>query len=246
MTNSGPRLSLIIPTFNEAGRVGATIEKASAYLARQAYESEIIVVDDGSTDGTAETVARGFEGVRIVAYGANRGKGYAMREGAKAARGEVCLVYDADASTPIEEVDRLWPEFDRGASVVIASRALPASRVEVPQPGYRRVMGRVYNLLVRGLGLTTFRDTQCGFKSFDRRIRESVVPRLVINGFGADCELLVAAGQAGLRIAEIPVRWINSSDTRVRPVRHTAAMILEVLRVRVRVWLGRYRPAALG
>jgi dolichyl-phosphate beta-glucosyltransferase len=240
--SSLPRLSLIIPTFNEARRVGGTIEKAREYLASRDYAWEIIVVDDGSSDGTASVVKRSFPDVRVIRYEDNRGKGFATREGASAARGDVSLVYDADASTPIEEVDRLWPEFERGAAVVIGSRALPESRVEVPQPFHRRVMGRVYNLLLRALGLTPFRDTQCGFKAFDRRIRETVFPRLVIDGFGADCELLVAARYAGLSVAEIPVRWVNSIDTRVRPFRHTAAMIGEVLRVRVRAWVGAYRP----
>ncbi len=241
--NSAPRLSLIIPTYNEARRVGATIEQARAYLASRDYASEIVVVDDGSTDDTAGVTARAFPDVRVVRYGENRGKGYATREGVLASRGDVCLVYDADASTPIGEIEKLWPEFERGAAVVIGSRALPKSRVEVPQPKHRRVMGRVYNLLLRLLGLTRFRDTQCGFKAFDRRVRDRVFPKLVIDGFGADCELLVAAHEAGLDAVEIPIHWINSTDTRVRPVRHALAMILEVFRVRLRAWRGAYRSS---
>jgi dolichyl-phosphate beta-glucosyltransferase len=236
-----PRLSLIIPTYNEARRVGATLEKARAYLRSRDYASEIIVVDDGSTDDTAGATARAFPDVRVVRYSDNRGKGYATRAGVAASTGDICLAYDADASTPIDEVEKLWPEFERGAAVVIGSRALPGSRVEVPQPSHRRIMGRVYNLLLRSLGLTRFRDTQCGFKAFDRRVRERVIPKLVIDGFGADCELLVAAQQAGLTAVEIPIHWINSIDTRVRPIRHTLAMIREVLRVRLRAWRGAYR-----
>lgn len=241
MTDFTPRLSLIIPTYNEARRVVATVEQARRFFRAQPYSSEIIVVDDGSTDGTADVVTRAFQDVSVIRYPDNRGKGYAMREGAKSAEGEICLVYDADASTPIEEIEKLWPEFERGASVVIGSRALPGSQVDVPQPRYRRIMGRVYNALLRMLGLTRFRDTQCGFKAFDRRVREDVIPLLVIDGFGADCELLVAAEQQGLKVVEIPIRWINSMDSRVRAVRHTLAMILEVLRVRVRLWRGAYR-----
>jgi dolichyl-phosphate beta-glucosyltransferase len=237
----GFRLSLIIPTYNESGRILSTIEKAQAYLCAQEYLSEICVVDDGSADDTAGVVTNAFPDVRVIGYEENRGKGYATRRGVEVAQGEICLVYDADASTPIEEVERLWPEFDRGVSVVIGSRALSDSRVEVPQPRHRRIMGRVYNLLLRGLGLTNFRDTQCGFKAFDRRVREQVFPKLVIDGFGADCELLVAAQQQGLKVAEIPIRWINSTDTRVRPVRHTLTMIREVLYVRLRAWVGAYR-----
>ena len=103
-------------------------------------------------------------------------------------------------------------------------------------------MGRVYNVLLRALGLTRFRDTQCGFKAFDGRVRDKVFPKLVIDGFGADCELLVATRYAGLPAVEIPIHWINSTDTRVRPFRHTIAMIREVLRVRMRAWMGAYRP----
>jgi dolichyl-phosphate beta-glucosyltransferase len=239
--SSVPRLSLIIPTYNEARRVVGTIEKARAYLASRPYSCEVVVVDDGSQDDTASVVSAAFPKIKVLRYEANRGKGYATREGVEASRGDVCLVYDADASTPIEEVEKLWPEFERGVSVVIGSRALPESRVEVPQPTHRRVMGRVYNLLLRLLGLTRFRDTQCGFKAFDRRVKELVFPRLSIDGFGADVELLVAAEAAGLQVVEIPVRWINSTDTRVRPVRHTIAMIREVLRVRFRAWRGAYR-----
>ncbi len=239
--NPAPRLSLIIPTYNESARVSATIEKAERYLRAQPYAFEIIVVDDGSGDDTAGVVSKAFPGVRVVHYAQNRGKGYATREGVRAARGEVCLIYDADASTPIEEVERVWAELAKGASVVIGSRALPGSRVEVPQPRHRRIMGRVYNTLLRVLGLTAFRDTQCGFKAFDRAVSDRVVPRLVIDGFGADCELLVAAQQQGFSVVEIPVRWINSTDTRVRPIRHTLVMIREVLRVRVRSWRGAYR-----
>lgn len=240
--NSPPRLSLVIPTYNESARVTATIEKARRYLDAQPYTSEIIIVDDGSTDDTAGIASRRFPDVRVVRYEHNRGKGYATREGVNASHGEVCLVYDADASTPIEEIERVWPEMERGMSVVIGSRALPDSDVEVPQPRHRRIMGRVYNLLLRALGLTKFRDTQCGFKAFDRAVCDRVFPRLVIDGFGADCELLVAAELLGFRIVEIPVRWINSTDTRVRPFRHTLAMIGEVLRVRARAWQGAYRP----
>jgi len=152
----------------------------------------------------------------------------------------VCLVYDADASTPIEEVERVWKEIDAGASVVIGSRALPGSDVAVPQPRHRRIMGRVYNSLLRVLGLTRFRDTQCGFKAFTREVCNNVFPKLVIDGFGADCELLVAADIQGFRIVEIPIRWVNSTDTRVRPFRHTLAMIGEVFRVRLRAWAGAY------
>ncbi len=235
-----PRLSLIIPAYNEAARVVLTIEKATAYFARQPYTAEIIVVDDGSTDGTADAVRARFPGVQVLESPWNRGKGHAMRLGAARSGGEVILVYDADGSTPIEEVEKLWPVLAQGAEVVIGSRAASGAQVETPQPKYRRLMGRMYNLLVRGLGLTAFRDTQCGFKAFTARARDIIFPRLRINGFGADCEMLVVARLNGLRAEEVPVRWINSADTRVKAVRHSLDMILEVLRIRLRAWTGAY------
>lgn len=243
MTIVTPRLSLVIPAFNEAVRVVATLEKIQAYFDAQAYPAEVIVVDDGSSDGTAEAVRARFPEVKVIESPWNRGKGHAMRLGGARSTGEVVLVYDADGSTPIDEVEKLWPRFAQGAEVVIGSRAVPGAHVEPPQPQYRRLMGRAYNLLLRGLGLTTFRDTQCGFKAFSARARDIIFPRLTVDGFGSDCEMLVIARLHALRTEEVPVRWINSTDSRVRAVRHSLAMFGEVLRIRMRAWTGAYtRP----
>ncbi len=243
MTQSNPRLSLVIPAYNEATRAVRTLEIVTAFFARQTYAAEIIVVDDGSTDGTAAAVRARFPSVVVVESPWNRGKGHAMRLGAARSSGETVLVYDADGSTPIDEIDKLWPTFAQGADVVIGSRAARGAQVETPQPKYRRLMGRVYNLLLRGLGLTDFRDTQCGFKAFTAHARDIIFPLLTINGFGSDCEMLVVARLKGLRAAEIPVRWVNSPDTRVRAIHHSLAMILEVLRIRLKIWTGAYTKA---
>jgi len=240
MTIITPRLSLVIPAYNEAVRVIATLEKTKAYFAAQDYPAETIVVDDGSTDGTAEAVRARFPEVKVIESPWNRGKGHAMRLGGARSTGEVVLVYDADGSTPIDEVEKLWPHFAQGAEVVIGSRAAPGAHVEPPQPKYRRLMGRAYNLLLRSLGLTRFRDTQCGFKAFSARARDIIFPLLTVDGFGSDCEMLVIAQVHGLRTDEVPVRWINSPDSRVRAVRHSLAMFGEVLRIRLRAWMGAY------
>lgn len=240
MTEARPGLSLVIPAYNEAIRAVQTLKTVSAYLARQPYATQIIVVDDGSTDGTAEAVRAHFPQAVVLESPRNRGKGHAMRLGAVRSSGETVLVYDADGSTPIDEVEKLWLAFARGADVVIGSRAARGAQVETPQPAHRRLMGRAYNLLLRGLRLTQFRDTQCGFKAFTARSRDIVFPRLTIDGFGSDCEMLVVARLNGLRVEEIPVHWINSPDTRVRAVRHSLAMFLEVLRIRLRAWSGGY------
>ncbi len=240
MTIVTPRLSLVIPAFNEAVRVLVTLDKAQAYFRAQAYPTEVIVVDDGSTDGTAEAVRGRFPEVKIIESPWNRGKGHAMRLGAARSTGEVVLVYDADGSTPIDEIEKLWPHLDQGAEVVIGSRAAPGARVETPQPKYRRMMGRAYNVLLRSLGLTEFRDTQCGFKAFTARARDIIFPRLTIDGFGSDCEMLVIARLHNLKTEEVPVRWINSTDTRVRAVHDSLMMFAEVLRIRLRAWAGAY------
>lgn len=241
MTEAGVCLSVAIPAFNEAGRIGRTLERLLGYLETREYRSEIVVVDDGSTDSTARIVGQSFPAVRCIQYGVNRGKGYASARGAEACQGRYILIYDADGSTPCEEIEKLFAAFEAGADMVIGSRALPASEVEVPQPRHRRVMGRGYNALLRMLGLTEFRDTQCGFKALTREARDIVIPRLTVNGFGADCEMLVIARRHGLKVVEIPVRWVNSEDTRVQPLRHSFAMFGEALKIRSQVAADQYR-----
>ena len=241
MPESRPRVSLIIPAYNEARRICATLERAATYFSEQGYPYEIIVVDDGSTDDTRAVVPAFAPGVRLITYSGNRGKGYAMRRGLEEALGAYRIVYDADASTPIEEIDKLWPEFENGAAVILGSRALPDSDVQVRQPKYRRMMGRMYNLLLRGLRLTKFRDTQCGFKAFTEESCALILPRLRVNGFGADCEMLFIAQLHGLAVVEVPIRWINSLESRVNPLLDSFHMFREVLGIRVNAFLGRYR-----
>jgi dolichyl-phosphate beta-glucosyltransferase len=233
-------LSLVIPAYNEAQRIGPTLERVRAYLARQDYAFEIIVVDDGSRDSTA-AVAGSFEGVKVVRLDRNRGKGAAVRRGMlKEARGAHRFYYDADASTPIEELEACWPRFAAGADIVIGSRALAASRIERRQAWYREHMGRVFNLFLRGLGLTRFRDTQCGFKGFTARAAETCFPRQTLDGFSFDAELLHIAAMHGLRVDEVPVRWLNSPKSRVNPLTDSTRMFLDLLRVRANTAAGRY------
>lgn len=241
MVSAPIHLSVVVPCYNEAARIGRTLDMFHAYLAGQNYSWEIIVVDDGSDDGTAEAVRGSFPGVRVISYRPNRGKGHAVKEGMLAARGAYRLVSDADGSTPIEEIEKFWPELERGAAIVIGSRALPESRIEVRQPWYRENMGRVYNLILRVLGLTRFPDTQCGFKAFTAEACGVVFPRQTVDGFGADCELLYIATLHGLRVVQVPVRWLNSPDTRVHPVFDSLKMLCEIGRVRWNALRGRYR-----
>ena len=241
MTEEHRRLSVVIPCYNERGRIGETLEQFRAYLAAQEYASEIVVVDDGSTDGTAGYVREHFPGVRVIDYRPNRGKGHAAKVGLEEGKGQYRLVSDADASTPISELEKFWPEVDGGADIVIGSRALPASQIEVRQPWYRQNMGRTYNLVLRSLGLTAFPDTQCGFKLFTAKACEVVLPRQTADGFGADAEWLYIARKHGLKIAQVPVRWINSPDSRVHALFDSLDMLGEVAKIRWNALRGRYR-----
>lgn len=233
-------LSLVIPAYNEAQRIGPTLEHVRGYLSRQGYDSEVIVVDDGSRDSTA-AVAGSFDGVKLVRLDRNRGKGAAVRRGMlKEARGAYRFYYDADASTPIEELEACWPFFEAGADIVIGSRALAASRIERRQAWYRERMGRVYNLFLRGMGLTRFLDTQCGFKGYTAQAADICFSRQMLDGFSFDAELLHIASLHGLRVDEIPVRWLNSPKSRVNPLTDSTRMFLDLLRVRANAAAGRY------
>lgn len=240
---SNKTFSLIIPAYNEASRISETLTACSEYLAGQPFDSEIIVVDDGSTDDTSEIVRRGFPNVKVIRYPDNRGKGHAVKVGISAATGEFRLFYDADGSTPISELEKVWPLVENGVDIVIGSRALLDSDIAVKQPWYRQNMGRIYNLLLRMLGLTRFPDTQCGFKMMNADSATSVMPLITRDGFGMDCEMLAIAERQGYRIEQLPVRWLNSEDSRVRVLRDSLNMVREVLVVRWNLLTGKYQSA---
>ncbi|NIA15074.1 MAG: glycosyltransferase [Nitrospiraceae bacterium] len=221
-----------MPTYNEQARVGDSLRKAQDYLGAQPYDSEILVVDDGSEDGTVALVQESFPAVRLVTYRPNRGKGYAVKAGMLAAQGDFRAFYDADASTPIEEVGKLWPLFGAGADIIIGSRSLPTSDVAVRQHRLRETMGRAFNLILKTVLGETFIDTQCGFKAFTAAATGVVFPRQRLDGFSFDAELLYIARKHALRIEEIPVRWINSPHSRVKILTHSTQMFLDLFQIR--------------
>ena len=233
-------LSLIIPAYNEASRICGTLDACNQYFNAEGLTAEIIVVDDGSVDGTAEIVAREHPEARVIWYAQNRGKGHAVKAGMAEARGAYRLIYDADGSTPIGELAKVWPLTDAGADIVIGSRALPESDIAIRQPWYRQNMGRIYNLLLKGLRLTRFPDTQCGFKVVNAASAEAIMPLITRDGFGMDCEMLAIAERKGFRVAQVPVRWLNSKDSRVRVIRDSLEMIREVVVVRWNLTTGKY------
>jgi dolichyl-phosphate beta-glucosyltransferase len=234
---ASPELSIVIPCYNEEQRLPRTIEQIERYLAGHGVSYELILVDDGSGDGTRkimEEAAARNPAVRLEALPQNRGKGRALAEGVAGARGAEILVTDADLSTPIEELDKLTAELRKGAGVAIASRALKGSRVEVSQPIYRVLMGKAFNLLVQAVLLPGIWDTQCGFKLFRADVAHDAFARLTTDGFGYDPEVLYLAKRRGVRIAEIPVVWRNSAPTKVSPIRSSLDMFRHVLRIRFR------------
>ena len=240
-----PSLSIVIPAYNEQGRLGATLERVDSYLRGGTWTfTEILVVDDGSSDGTV-AVAESFSGkianLRILRNPGNRGKGYSVRHGMMEARGQWTLFSDADLSAPIEELDKLWSAADKAqAKVAIGSRALDRSLVGVHQSPLRESAGRLFNLGVRAISGLPFMDTQCGFKLFETAAARQIFARQQLERFGFDVEVLFIARSLGYRVIEVPVRWNNVEGTKVGTLSGLAAF-LDPLRVRVHGWQGKYR-----
>jgi dolichyl-phosphate beta-glucosyltransferase len=228
-------LSIVIPCYNEEQRLPRTIEQIHRYLDGKNASYELVLVDDGSADGTRlimDAAAERHSAVRIEALPRNRGKGRALAVGVQAASGDEILLTDADLSTPIEELDKLQAALNNGAGVAIGSRALRASRVEISQPIYRVLMGKAFNLIVQAVLLPGIWDTQCGFKLFRAEVAHKVFAGLTTDGFGYDPEVLFRARRQGVKIVEVPVVWRNSAPTTVSPIRSSLDMLKHVLRVR--------------
>jgi dolichyl-phosphate beta-glucosyltransferase len=226
--------SVVVPAFNEAQRIGPTLERILVYFERRSPPAEIVVVDDGSSDATAEVAARfASRGVRLVRLPRNRGKGAALRAGVAATSGDAVLVTDADLSTPIEELERLEAAL-ADAELVLGSRAVAGSRITRRQPWHREWMGRSFNRLIRTLGVTSLHDTQCGFKLLRGDVARRLFAELTVDRFAYDVELVWLARRRGFRVVEIGVAWHDSPASKVHPVRDAASMLIDVLRFRFR------------
>jgi dolichyl-phosphate beta-glucosyltransferase len=233
--NSEVDVSVVIPAYNEGEHIFRTLRGVDDYLAGKWPRYEIIVVDDGSRDKTVAEVERAAERgkVRLLKNQRNRGKGYSVRRGMLASRGRYVLFSDADLSTPIAELDRLLREARRGHDVVIGSRALRNSHIDVHQPFYRELMGKVFNLILRSLGLSRFRDTQCGFKLFSRKAVQAIFPLIRIQRFAFDVEILLIAERLGFKVKQVPGHWRESLPSKVSLFRDSTRMFLDVIRVRL-------------
>ncbi len=229
--------SVIIPAYNEEKRLGETLQKIQNHLKGQNYSWEIILVDDGSTDETlrvAEETLKGVPNSQILTRANNLGKGCSVREGVLKARGQYILFSDADLSTPIEELDKCFRWIAEGYDIVIGSRGLSDSDVQIPQSVPRRTLGKIFNLIVRAVVLKGIRDTQCGFKLFRREPGLELFRRSRLRGFGFDVEILYSAQKKGYKIKEVPVVWRNFPPSRVAFFSSAAKMLLEILKLRFR------------
>lgn len=244
-----PSLSIIIPAYNEAARLGLTLRTIFDYLRDEAIENEVIVVDDGSTDETIEVAkqsikSHGNASARVIPVNPNRGKGHAVYTGLLAATAPVALFTDADLSTPITETPKLVLPIERGEyDLTFGSRALDRSLIGVHQPWRREQGGRVFNLIVRLATGLPFWDTQCGFKAFRLSVCRPIIEAATIERFGFDVELLYVAYKAGLRLQEIPVRWDHNEGSKVDVMRDSLRMFNEVRTIRTQARRGLYDKA---
>jgi dolichyl-phosphate beta-glucosyltransferase len=230
------RLSVVIPAFNEAARLPATLEQASAWLdAHLPDDYELLVVDDGSTDATADVV-RQWQAksprVHLVSQQPNQGKGAAVRRGMLEATGDIRLFMDADHSTHVREVEKVFDAMAKGADVVIASRQHPESDIEVHQSWLREHMGKGFNLIMRSIVGLSMDDTQCGFKAFTADAARHIFNAAKLDGFSFDVEAIYLAIAFDYAIAEIPVRWVNEPNSKVRMLADPARMFADVIRIR--------------
>lgn len=248
-----PKISIVVPAYNEAVRLGASLRAIVAYLNDQRAESELIVVDDGSSDKTAQVAEqslldRGAVATRVIRYEKNRGKGYAARTGLLAAQANIALFSDADLSTPITEVPKVVDPIRSGeCDLTFGSRALDRRLIGVHQPWRREQGGRVFNLIVRLATGLPFWDTQCGFKAFRMNVCRPLIEAAQIDRFGFDVELIYLSHLARLRLREVPVRWDHSEggalDASSNYSRDSLRMINEVRRIRRAANAGEYSEA---
>ena len=221
------RLSVIIPAYNEEKRLPATLKDINDYLRHKNFRSEIIVVDDGSTDKTSKI----SKNAKLIRYSRNMGKGYAVKKGVEAATGDFILFMDADNSTRIKELDNFMKKME-DFDILIGSRFLPTSLLERKQSRFRILIGRVGNLIIRSSLVKGINDTQCGFKLFRSAVANDLFSKLKTYRFGFDIEILAKAQKRNYKIAEIPITWLHTDNSRLRPVRDAIKTFIDLLKIK--------------
>jgi dolichyl-phosphate beta-glucosyltransferase len=240
-------ISIVIPAYNESARLGRTLDRVLNFVHRQGWRAEIIVVDDGSSDETAElvqTYAQRNPSVRLLSNPGNRGKGYSVRNGILHASGEFILFTDADLSSPIEEAAKLFQALENGSDIAIGSRWVRPELQTQRQSVTRQILGRVFNGILRFFLRLKFNDTQCGFKALRQHSAKAIFPLQRIEGWGFDPEILFLAQKMGLAIAEVPVLWAHDDRTRIHPLADGAKMLAEMIRIRWYDLTGKYASDA--
>ena len=238
-----PKYSIIIPAYNESARLGTTLDRVLSYVSSEQWDAEVIVVNDGSRDGTADLIreyTKRHPGLRLLENPGNRGKGYSVRNGMLKASGELLLFSDADLSSPIEEAPKLFAAIHGGADVAIGSRWLRPELQTQRQSPLRQFYGRAFNVALRILLGLNLKDTQCGFKAFTRDAAKKIFPEQQIERWGFDPELLYLARRLKMKIAEVPVAWAHVEGTRISPLRDGLRMFGEVLKIRWNAVTGKY------
>ena len=224
-------VSVVVPAYNEAHSIQGNLDSIVRYLSARFQRFEVVVVNDGSTDGTQREIAEAASRdghIEVVLLPANRGKGFAVRQGVLKAKGDTVLFTDADLSTPVEEIERAVEELSKGYSVVIASRQHPQSTIRVRQSWLRELMGKSFNVLIRTLFPLPYRDTQCGFKCFTQKAAREIFSVTRIDGFTFDVEVLLIAQRLGYSVKEIPVTWADVAESKVKLARGWVAIIREL------------------
>jgi glycosyltransferase involved in cell wall biosynthesis len=238
-----PKYSIVIPAYNESARIPATLASVIACIRQRGWSTEVIVVNDGSTDSTAQVVRDFMQGapeVRLIENASNRGKGFSVRAGMLQAVGEVLLFTDSDLSAPIEEAERLFAAIQGGADIAIGSRWLESSRQTHRQPLYRQFFGRCFNAVIRAVMGLRFADTQCGFKAFTREAANTVFQLQTIERWGFDPEILFIALRRGFWIIEVPVSWAHDARSRISYLRDGSRMIQDIAIIRWNAFRGLY------
>lgn len=233
--SSGVYLSVVLPAYNEARSLGPTLAAMRAFLDRQGYSYEIIVAADGDDDSPkiVEALAASWPALKLTAEAGRHGKGHGLRRGMRLATGEIVGFIDADYKTPIDEIENFLPWFHEGYDLVIGSRALSESKVEVYQPMYRRIGSRIFTLGMHWLiGLPQIRDTQCGFKFFRRAAASAIFSQARIDGYMCDVEILCLAERLGLTVKEVGIRWRDDGDSRLELIRGNVQNVRDLLRIR--------------